>query len=101
MIVKRNLEVYESIEDLGKTLGLTKAEIALIREKKKAIAKLKAARERQGLTQAQVAKLADTKQPAIARMEAGLVSEVSLDFLFKVAWVLNVKLSIQSTEKAA
>jgi DNA-binding XRE family transcriptional regulator len=101
MIMKRNLEVYESIEDLGKTLGLSKAEIALIREKKKAIAKLKAARERKGLTQAQVAKLADTKQPAIARMEAGLVSEVSLDFLFKVAWVLNVKLTIHSTEEAA
>lgn len=32
--MKKNLEVYESIEDLGKTLGLSKAEIALIREKK-------------------------------------------------------------------
>ncbi len=99
--MKKNLEVYESIEDLGKTLGLSKAEIALIREKKKAIAKLKAARERKGLTQAQVAKLANTKQPAIARMEVGLVSEVSLDFLFKVAWVLNVKLTIHSTKEAA
>jgi DNA-binding XRE family transcriptional regulator len=99
--MKKNLEVYESIEDLGRALGLSKAEIALIREKKKAIAKLKAARERKGLTQAQVAKLAETKQPAIARMEAGLVSEVSLDFLFKVAWVLKVKLSIQSMEEAA
>jgi len=99
--MKKNLEVYESIEDLGKTLGLSKAEIALIHEKKKAIAKLKAARERKGLTQAQVAKLVDTKQPAIARMEVGLVSEVSLDFLFKVAWVLNVKLTIHSTKEAA
>ena len=99
--MKKNLEVYESIEDLGKTLGLSKAEIALIHEKKKAIAKLKAARERKGLTQAQVAKLANTKQPAIARMEVGLVSEVSLDFLFKVAWVLNVKLTIHSTKEAA
>ncbi|NBX93039.1 MAG: XRE family transcriptional regulator [Proteobacteria bacterium] len=70
-------------------------------KKKKAIAKLKAARERKGLTQAQVAKLANTKQPAIARMEVGLVSEVSLDFLFKVAWVLNVKLTIHSTKEAA
>jgi DNA-binding XRE family transcriptional regulator len=99
--MKRNLEVYESIEDLGKTLGLSKAEIALIREKKKAIAKLKAAREKKGLTQAQVAKLVNTKQPAIARMEAGLISEVSLDFLFKVAWALHVKLAIHSTGEAA
>lgn len=99
--MKANLEVYESIDDLGKALGFSKAEIALIREKKKAIAKLKAARQRKGLTQAQVAKQVGTKQPAIARMEAGLVSEVSLDFLFKVAWVLNVKLTIQSTNEAA
>jgi len=42
LVTKRNLEVYESIDDLGKTFGLSKAEIALIREKKKAIAKLKA-----------------------------------------------------------
>ena len=99
--MKANLEVYRSIDDLGKTLGLSKAEIALIREKKKAIAKLKTARERKALTQAQVAKMVGTKQPAIARMEAGLVSEVSLDFLFKVAWVLNVKLTNYSTDDAA
>ena len=99
--MKKKLEVYESIEDLGKALGLSRAENALIREKKRAIVKLKAAREKKGLTQSQVAKLVGTKQPAIARMEAGLVSEVSLDFLFKVAWALNVKLTIHSTEEAA
>ena len=99
--MKANLEVYRSIDDLGKTLGLSKAEIALIREKKKAIAKLKDAREKKSLTQSHVAKLVGTKQPAIARMEAGLVSEVSLDFLFKVAWALDVTLTIHSTKKAA
>ncbi len=99
--MKANLEIYESIDDLGEALGLSKAEIALIREKKRAITKLKIARERKNLTQAKVAKLVGTKQPAIARMEAGLVNEVSLDFLFKVAWMLNVKLAINSTAEAA
>jgi hypothetical protein len=39
--------------------------------------------------------MVESKQPAIARMESGQVSEVSLDFLCKVAMVLEVSFTIK------
>ncbi|MCC7405533.1 MAG: helix-turn-helix transcriptional regulator [Bdellovibrionales bacterium] len=67
----------------------------LIRQKKKLIAKLRKARERQGLSQAVLAEMVSSKQPAIARMESGQVSQVSLDFLCKVALALEVPFTIR------
>ena len=101
--MKAKLERYKTIDAAGKALGISKADLALMRAKKRAIAKLIRARENHGLTQAEVAKLVSTKQPAISRMEAGLVSEVSFDFLFKVAWVLGVTLTLKpsSSPRAA
>ena len=93
--MKNNLERYKSIDDLGRALGLSNADLALIHAKKQAVNKLRKARDVQGLTQAQVAKMVGTKQPAIARMEAGLISEVSFDFLLKVAWALGVTLTMK------
>jgi len=90
--MKKELERYRNLDDLAKELGLSETDIALMKFKKKVIAKLRKAREEKGLTQAQVAKMMNTKQPAIARMEVGLLSEVSTDFLIKMAWVLEVKL---------
>lgn len=62
-------------------LGPSDLDMELIEYKKALIEKLKKARIDQELSQASLAKLVDTKQPAIARMESGLVSEISLDFL--------------------
>ena len=51
------------------------------------------ARLKKGLTQMQLAKLIGTKQPAIARLEAGNVSWLpSLEMLFKIANALDAKL---------
>ena len=94
--MKSKLERYSSVDELGKALGVSKADLALMHAKKRAIAKLRKAREDHQLTQAQVAKMVGTKQPAIARMEAGLVSEVTFDFLFKVAWALGVTLTLKA-----
>ena len=69
----------------------------LVKQKKKLIAKLIKARNDQGLTQGELAKMLDTKQPAIARMESGLVGEVSLDFLAKVAWILDISFTFKKT----
>jgi len=44
--------------------------------------------------------MVQTKQPAIARMESGLVSEVSFDFLAKVALVLGVSFTFKSAKAA-
>ena len=70
-------------------------EIELIRQKKRIIEKLRKARERQGLSQTELAEMVSSKQPAIARMESGQVSEVSLDFLCKVALALEVPFTIK------
>jgi DNA-binding XRE family transcriptional regulator len=43
------------------------------------------------LTQAQLARLVGTSQPAIARLESGNHSNVTLSFLFRVAKALDLK----------
>ena len=92
---KKNIETFKDASEFGKSLGLSDLEMELIRQKKKIIEKLRKAREKQGLSQAALAKLVESKQPAIARMESGQVSQVSLDFLCKVALVLEVPFTIK------
>jgi DNA-binding XRE family transcriptional regulator len=88
---------FKNADEFGSFLGLEEVEMELIKQKKKLIAKLTKARNDQGLTQGELAKMLDTKQPAIARMESGLVGEVSLDFLAKVAWVLDISFTFKKT----
>jgi DNA-binding XRE family transcriptional regulator len=47
-----------------------------------------------GLTQEQLAELADTKQPSIARLESG-TSTPSLSFLRKVAAALGLRVEVR------
>ena len=96
--MKTKVERFKSADDLGKALGLSEVDLALMHAKKRAIARLYKAREAAGLTQAELAKLVGTKQPAIARMEAGVLSEVSFDFLVKIAWALRVTLTLRPPE---
>lgn len=93
--MKAKVEKFKSAEEFGKSLGLSKIEMELIRQKKKLIEKLRKARELKGLSQAELAHMVSSKQPAIARMESGQVSEVSLDFLCKVAMALEVSVTIR------
>lgn len=93
--MKAKVEKFKSAEEFGKSLGLSKIEMELIRQKKKLIEKLRKARELRGLSQAELAHMVSSKQPAIARMESGQVSEVSLDFLCKVAMALEVSVTIR------
>ncbi len=85
---------YHNAFEFGIGLGLTEVEISLIRQKKRMIEKLKAARLKKRISQAVLASMIGSKQPAIARLESGLVAEVSLDFLAKVALTLDVTLKI-------
>lgn len=93
--MKAKVKIYKNADEFGKALGLSELEIELIRQKKKLIEKLRKAREHQGLSQAALAEMVASKQPAIARMESGQVSEVSLDFLCKVAIALAVPFTIK------
>lgn len=94
-------ERFKSVEAFGESLGLSKIEMELIRQKKLIIEKLKSARAKQGLSQADVAHAVGSKQPAIARMEAGQVSQVSMDFLLKVALSLGVGVHFPASRKIA
>ncbi len=87
---------YKSADTFGKALGLSHLEIELIRQKKRIVEKLRKARESQGLSQSELAKMVSSHQPAIARMESGQISEVSLDFLCKVALALDVSVTIRA-----
>ena len=93
---KNDLIVYKNAEDFVRDMGLSEVDIALVKEKIKLIEKLKAKRIKKRLSQAALAKQIGSKQPAIARMESGLVGQVSMDFLIKVAMVLSVPYSMKS-----
>ncbi len=91
----KNNTRFKDVKSFGQSLGLNHFEMELILEKKKLIEKLKKAREKQGLTQSDLARIVGSQQPAISRMESGQVSEVSLDFLCKVAFALGVSVTIK------
>ena len=93
--MKAKVTRYRNAEEFGRVFGLTEIDMALVRQKKKIIEKLKAARLKKKISQAKLASMIDSKQPAIARMESGLVAEVSLDFLAKIALVLDVVITIK------
>lgn len=91
---------YKSAKAFDKAIGLSDVEMELARQKARLIDKLKTARADKGLSQASLAKLVGSQQPAIARMESGHVSQVSMDFLLKIALLLGVTVTI-SSKKAA
>lgn len=91
----KNTIRYKNSEEFGKSLGLTSFDLEIIQQKKRLIEKLKKARVKKELSQAELAKIVESKQPAIARMEAGQVSQVSMDFLIRVAIALKVSVIIK------
>lgn len=98
---KNDLIRYKDVEEFGKSLGLSQVDMELIRYKKELIAKLKERRKKLRMSQAEVAKKIGSQQPAIARMEAGLVGQVSMDFLVKIALTLGVAVTIKGMSRAA
>ena len=92
---KNEVITYKTAKDFAKGMGLTDIEVALILEKKRIIKGLKNKRLKANFSQAELAKLIGTKQSSIARMESGLVSQVSMDFLAKVAFALKASISIR------
>lgn len=70
-------------DDFKKEYDLLEEEFELARE----IIKL---RTKASLTQKQLAELAGTSQPAIARLESGSYNNVSLAFLRRIGKALNV-----------
>jgi len=92
--MKQTTTRYKSAKDFGKALGLSELDMELARQKVKLIEKLKARRIERGLSQAALAKRIGSLQPAIARMESGQVSQVSMDFLLRIALILDISVTI-------
>ena len=92
---------FKNAREFGRSLGLTDIEMEIAKQKSKLIQQLKQMRIRRGISQAALAKTLGSKQPAIARMEAGQVSDVSKDFLIRAALALNVAVKIGAMKKAA
>lgn len=90
-----------TIDQFAEKIGLKEIDREMIRQKNVIITQLKSARLKKKISQAKLAKRIGTKQPAIARMESGLVGDVSFDFLIRVAMILGVSLEIGGHKKAA
>jgi DNA-binding Xre family transcriptional regulator len=95
------IKEYKSVKEFGKALGLSEIDMAVVQQKKKIIEKLKKQRLKLKISQAALAKIVGSKQPAIARMESGQVSEVSLDFLARIALALDTSFTFYNTKLAA
>lgn len=61
---------------------------------------VKAMREKKNMTQGQLAELIGTKQPSIARLEAGNYW-LRIDMLQKIAWALGSQPNVRFVKKTA
>lgn len=59
------------------------------------------AREKRGITQAELAKKIGTKQPALSRLEGGRFTKATLETLKKIADALDMKLVVKLQKKRA
>lgn len=59
------------------------------------------AREKAGITQAELAKKIGTKQPALSRLETGSFTKATLETLKKIADALDMKLIVRLQKKRA
>lgn len=85
-------------EELRKELELTLEDEAAIELEKELIRDMIEVREKQGLTQSQLAEKCNIKQSAVARMESGTHSP-RLNSLLKILTSLGCKLKIVPIEK--
>lgn len=94
-------DIFLNLDQFGSKIGLSELDKHIIHQKNKTITFLKNVRLKKQVSQIALAKKLGTKQPAIARMEAGHVGDVSFDFLVRVAFVLGVSIQMVETQKKA
>lgn len=71
----------------------------LERERLRIAHRVRALREKKQMTQTQLAELIGTRQPSIARLEAGNYWP-RIDMLEKIAWALGAQLDVRFIKKA-
>jgi DNA-binding XRE family transcriptional regulator len=74
--------------------------LELERERLQIAHRVKALREKKRITQAELAEMVGTKQPSIARLEAGNYWP-RIDMLEKIAWALGTHLDVRFVKKTA
>ena len=99
--MKKGKIKFLTLNEFASSVGLNHLEKELVRQKNRIIDYLKKVRLHKQLSQVVLAHKVGTKQPAIARMEAGQVGEVSFDFLIRVAVALNISLELVPIKRAA
>lgn len=72
----------------------------LERERLQIAHRVKALREKKRITQTQLAEMVGTKQPSIARLEAGNYWP-RIDMLERIAWALGAQLDVRFKKRAA
>ncbi len=92
-IINGGMNNMDEWKEFEQELELTEEDQAVIKMEEDLIETLIAIREEQGLSQAQLAKKCNIKQPAIARMEKGRHSP-QLDSLLKILVPLGYTLEI-------
>ena len=99
MSMEINNEKYTTLSDyLNDETKVSAAEKAQIEFEAALIGKLIEAREKQGISQRELAQLSGLKQPAIARLES-MRAMPQIDTLFRVLQPLGYTLSITPIEK--
>lgn len=99
MSIEINNEKYTTLSDyLNDETKVSAAEKAQIEFETALIGKLIEAREKQGISQRELAQLSGLKQPAIARLES-MRAMPQIDTLFRVLQPLGYTLSITPIEK--
>ena len=99
MSIEINNEKYTTLSDyLNDETKVSAAEKAHIEFETALIGKLIEAREKQGISQRELAQLSGLKQPAIARLES-MRAMPQIDTLFRVLQPLGYTLSITPIEK--
>lgn len=85
-------------KELRDELDISQEDESIISLEKELIRTMAAIREEKGLTQAELAKLCNVKQPVIARMETGLHSP-QINSLLKILVPLGYTLQITPLDK--
>lgn len=96
MAIKVNGEKFATLSDyLNDENKVSKAELAQIQFETELIGKLIEAREKQGLSQRDLAEISGVKQPSIARLES-MKATPQIDTLFKLLNPLGYTLAIEA-----
>ncbi|MBT3236347.1 MAG: XRE family transcriptional regulator [Bdellovibrionales bacterium] len=92
-------KTYDSMDNLGKELGLSKEQIAITKLKTKLKLRIAKRVQKLGLTMPEVAEMSGLTRSVVSGIINGSLQSVSLERLLKIAYALD--LSIDFTIKKA